>query len=219
MAQIVDRLVARVVRQPHDGIGCQGSAEAMPRNEEARDRTADQTGDDQAQGRGGDADFERIGDPEPLGDDRRPGDGRAVAPDERGGADEGGDPMGQAERGDAAGRDQVLDHEIDEGQGEQDQERTAAGNQVAEPGVEADAGEEIEQQHVARVECEADLDAERDIGDQRRGGRQETARHRLGNVPAPERLDQAIEPGAGEEHQNGDREGEQPGDVNCRHHE
>ncbi len=125
--------------------------------------------------------------------------------------------MGQTERGDAARRDHVLDHEIDQRQGEQDKVRTAARNEVAEPGVEADAGEEIKQQHVARVEREADLDAERDIGDQRRRGCQETARHRLGNVPAPERLDQAIEPGAGEEHQNGYREREQPGNVNRPH--
>ena len=144
----------------------------MARDEEAGDRTADQTRDDQPERRGRDADFERIRDAEPLGDDRRPGDRRAVPADERGGADERGDPLGQTERGDAAGGDQVLDHEIDQGQGEQDKERTAAGNEVAEPGVEADAGEEVEQQHVARVEREADLDAEHDIDEQCRRGRQ-----------------------------------------------
>ena len=219
MAQIVGGLAARLVGQAHDGIGRQWPAEAMPRDEEAGDRTADQTRDDQPERRGRDADFEGVSDAEPLGDDRRPGDGRAMPADERGGADEGGNPMGQAERSDAAGRDQVLDHEIDERQSEQDEERTAARDEVAEPRVEADAGEEIEQQHVARFEREADLDAESDIGQERRRGRQKTARHGLGNVPAPERLDQAIEPGAGEEHQNGDREREQPGNMNCRHPE
>ena len=189
----------------------------MTRDEEAGDRTADQTRDDQAERRRGDADFERIGDSEALRDDRRPGDRGAVPADERGGADEGGDPLGQTERGDAAGGDQVLEHEIDEGQGQQNEQRAAARDEIVEPGVEADAGEEIEQQHVARLEREADLDAERDIGQQRRRGREEAARHRLGNVPAPERLDQAIEAGAGEEHQNGDREREQAGNMNRRH--
>ena len=97
----------------------------------------------------------------------------------------GRDPLGQAERGDAAGGDQVLDHEIDQGQAEQDEERTAAGNEIVEPGVEADAGEEIKQQQVARLEREADLDAEPDIGDKRQDGGEQPAGHRLRNVPAP----------------------------------
>jgi hypothetical protein len=61
-----------------------------------------------------------------------------MSADERGGAHEGGDPLGQAERGDAAGRDQILDDQIDQGQSQQNEERAAARNEVVEPGVEAD---------------------------------------------------------------------------------
>ena len=127
------------------------------------------------------------------------------------------DPLRQAERRDAAGGDQVLDDEIGERQAEQDEERPAARNEVVELGVEADAGEEIEQEHVARLEREADLDSEPDIGDERQHGREQAAGHRLRNVPAPERRDEAIEAGAGEEHDDGDRERQQPGRLDRRH--
>ena len=96
-----------------------------------------------AERRSGDADFERVGQAKPLGDDRRPGDGGAVAADQGGGAEQRRHPLRQAERRDAARRDQVLQREIGERQGEQDQERPAARDQVVELGVEADAGEEM----------------------------------------------------------------------------
>src|SRR6202044_3406514 len=70
---------------------------------------------------------------------------------------------------------------------------------------------------VARVEREADLDSEPGIGDERQHGREQAAGHRLRNVPAPERRNDAIETGAGEEHDNGDRERQQPGRLDRRH--
>jgi hypothetical protein len=85
----------------------------VTRDEEAGDRAADQTCDDQPERRGRDADFERIREAEALGDDWRPGDRGAMSADERGGTYERRDPLGQTERGDAAGRDQILDHQID----------------------------------------------------------------------------------------------------------
>ena len=178
----------------------------MTGDEEAGDRTADEACDHKSKRRDGDADFERVGEPEALSDDRRPGDRGAVPADERGRAEKGRDPFRQAERRDAAGGDEVLDDEIGERQAEQHEERPAARNEVVELGVEADAGEEIEQEQVARVEREADLDSEPDIGDERQHGREQAAGHRLRNVPAPERRNDAIETGAGEEHDNGDRE-------------
>src|ERR1700678_821198 len=82
------------------------------------------------------------------------------------------DPLGQTERRNAAGRDQILKDQIDQRKSEQDQQRPAAGNEVVEPGVETNAGEEIEEQHVARVEREADLHAQHNIGQQGRSGRE-----------------------------------------------
>jgi hypothetical protein len=118
----------------------------VTRDEEAGGRTTDQTCDDQPECHRRDADFERIREPEALGDDWRPGDGGAMSADERGGTYERSDPLGQTERGDAAGRDQILDHQIDQRQSQQDEERAAARNEIVEPGVEADASEEIEEQ-------------------------------------------------------------------------
>ena len=98
--------------------------------------------------------------PESLGDDRRPGDDGAVAADQRRRADERRHAGGQAKRRGAADGDEVLEDEIDDRQRQQDEERPPARDEVVELGVEADAGEEIEQQHVARREREADLDVE-----------------------------------------------------------
>ena len=217
VAEIVDGFVIRIVGQADDRVGPGRAAEMVTRDEKAGDRTADQTRDDQSERRRCDADFERIGDAEALADDRRPRDRSAVSADERGGAHERSNPLGQTERRNAAGRNQILDHQIDQRQSQKDKERPPAGNEVVEPGVEADAGEEIEQQHVARIEREADFNAKNAISQQGRRGREQTARHGLRNVPASERLDQAIKPGAGEEHENGDCERKQPGDVNRRH--
>src|ERR1700728_4642548 len=99
MAQIFDRFVIGFVWQADDRIGRRWSAEAITRDEKARDRAADQAGDDQPERRGRDADFKRIGDAEALGDDRRPRDRGAVSADKRGGANERNDPLRQAERG------------------------------------------------------------------------------------------------------------------------
>ena len=189
----------------------------VARDEDARDRTADEARDDKAEGRGGDADFERVGDPEPLRDDRRPGDCRAVSADQRGGAEKSGQPFGEAEHGDAAGRDEILDDEIGERQRQQPQKRAPARNQVVESCVEADAGEEIEQQQVARLQREIDLDAQSFMREQRRERGEQASGHRLRNVPAAQRRDQAIEPGAGEEHENRNRERQQSGDLDRCH--
>ena len=214
---IVDRPVVRIVGQADDRIGRRWPAELVAGDEEAGDRAADQARDHKPERRDGDADFERVGEPEALSDDRRPGDRRAMAADERGRAEKGRDPLRQAERRDAAGGDQVLDDEIGKRQAEQHEKRAAAGNEVVELGVEADAGEEIEQEQVARLEREADLDPEPEIGDERQHGREQPAGHRLRNVPAPERRDEAIEAGAGEEHDDRDRERQQPGRLDRRH--
>ena len=117
------------------------------------------------------------------------------------------------ERRDAAGRDQVLDHEIDERERQQDEEGPAAGNQVFELGVEADAGEEIEQQHVARLEREAHLDAKHDIDDQRRRGGEQPPGHGLRDVPGLQRLDRPVEAGADEEHEDRDGKAQEPGNL------
>ncbi len=219
MAQIVHGLAFMVVGQADNRVWRCRSAETVARDKEACDRAADQTCDDQPKSRRRNADFERIRDAEALGDDRRPGDRGAVATNERGGTYERRDPLGQTERGDAPGRNQILDHQIDQRQAQQDKERTAAGDEVVEPRVETDAGEEIEEQHVTRVEREADLNAQHKISQQGRQSRDETARHRFGNVPAPQRRDETIEPRAGEEHENGNREGKQSRRVNGRHRE
>ena len=210
-------LVVGVVRQADDRIGRRWPAELVTGDEEAGDRTADQARDHEPERRSGDADFERVGEPEALSDDRRPGDRGAMPADERGRAEKGRDPFRQAERRDAAGGDQVLDDEIGERQAEQHEKRAAAGNEVVELGVEADAGEEIEQEQVARVEREADLDSKPEIGDERQDGREQAAGHRLRNVPAPERRDETIETGPGEEDDNSDRERQEPGRLDRRH--
>ena len=71
--------------------------------------------------------------------------------------------------------DEVLHEEEDGGEADEDGERAAALDEVGDAGVEADAGEEDQQQEVAGVGVEADLDdaglVQREEDERRRGGR------------------------------------------------
>ncbi len=83
MADIVDGLVGRVVRKADDRVRRRWSGGVVTRDENAGDWTADEARDDQAERRGCDTDFDRIGEPEALSDYRRPGNGRSMPADER----------------------------------------------------------------------------------------------------------------------------------------
>ncbi|MEZ5904353.1 MAG: hypothetical protein R3C69_04335 [Geminicoccaceae bacterium] len=64
----------------------------------------------------------------------------------------------------------VLHHHVGDGRGQEDDQRPAAGDQVREPGVDADRREEIDEQQVARTEIEPDADPRRRM-DQAKAGR------------------------------------------------
>ena len=63
MAEIVDGLVSGVVRQADNGAGRRRSGKSVTRDEKAGDWPADEARHDQAESRGRDSDFERIGEP------------------------------------------------------------------------------------------------------------------------------------------------------------
>ena len=83
MADVVNRLFGGVVGQADDRVGRRRSGEMVTSDENAGDWTADEARDDQAERRGCYTDFERIGEPEALGDDRRPGNRCSMPADER----------------------------------------------------------------------------------------------------------------------------------------
>ena len=83
------------------------------------------------------------------------------------------------------------------------------GDQIAQLGVEADAGKEIQEQHVARPKVEHDLQPKYFVSGKGGERRQQAAGDGLGNIPPPQRRDQMIEAGADKKHDNSDREGEQ----------
>ena len=93
--------------------------EAPALDQEAADRAADDRGDDEAEGGHGDADLGAAGEAA-GGELGRPGDDRAVAAEERGGAED----HAEAERqpGDPGGEaaDEVLHEEQDGGEADED---------------------------------------------------------------------------------------------------
>ena len=65
--------------------------------------------------------------------------------------------------------------------------------------------------YIAGVEIEGDLQPENSVSKQSDQRGQQAAGNGVGNVPAAQRRDTAIEAGAAEEHDDGDREGKQIG--------
>ena len=180
-----DRLGRRRGLGEADGVDLVGlvGAEAAALDQQPPERAADHRGDDEAEGRHGDADLRRAGQAA-RGELGRPGDDRAVAAEQRGRAEhhrhaerQPGDPG--AERA-----DEVLQEQEPGGDDDEDRQRPAAAQQVADPGVEADAGEEDQQQEVAGVGVEADLDDAGLVEREEQQRDEQAAGDRVGDVEA-----------------------------------
>ena len=84
----------------------------------------------------------------------------------------------------AEGADEVLHQQEPGGDDDEDRQRLAAAQEVADPGVEADAGEEDEEQQVAGVGVEADLDDAGLVEQVEQERDQQAAGHRIGDAEA-----------------------------------
>ena len=97
-----------------------------------------------------------------------------------------GDPGGEA-------ADDVLQEEQDGGEADEDGERPAALHEVGDAGVEADAGEEDQEQEVAGVGVEADLDDPELVEREEEDRDEKAAGDRVGDVEAAEQRDAVVD--------------------------
>ena len=121
--------------------------------------------------------------PRSLGEDRRPGDRRAVAADLRHAAGDQADGRGQPDQARHRDAHQVLDHDEGDGGDQQHEQRPAADLEVGEAGVHADGREEVDEQDVARGELEGDRHARREVDQRDHRRAEQPADHRLRDVP------------------------------------
>lgn len=189
----------------------------MACDQNARNRAANEACDDKTERCGRDADFQGVLQAETRSDQRGPGDRGAVPANQRGRSEKHRDPFRHIEDFRAARRNQVLDYEINERERQQNGEWPAPGDQIAELGVEADPREEVQQQHISRVEVENDLKSQRLVRKQCDQCREQAASDRLGNVPPPKGPDQTIKAPADKEHDNRNGEREQAWRFERRH--
>ena len=214
---MIDIVLDCIVGQPHHGRGVHRAGEFIACDQNARNRAANEACDDQTERRGRDADFQGILQAEARRDQRRPRYCCAVTANERGRSEKHRHSFRQIEDFRTACRNEVLNYEINERERQQNRERPASGDQIAEFCVEADPGEEVEEQHVSRVEVENNLPAQRLVRKQRDQCREQAAGDRLGNVPPPKGRDQIIEPPAHKEHDNRNGERKQAWRFERRH--
>ena len=182
-----------------------GCGQTVAVNQEPGDRPTAGTGEDQAEGGGGNADLQGIGDPLLGGELRRPGDRGAVAPDQRHRAHQqtgGGWQATPARQGDAQ---EVLGQHQHHRQNQQHHQGAAATAEVPEAGIQAHSGEEVDEQQIAGPHAEADLKpkAEMQQGDQQ--GHQQAATDRFGNGVLPQQADTIVEGFANEKDENSQR--------------
>ena len=113
-----------------------------------------------------------------------PGDDGAVAAEERGGAED--DAEAERQAGGQAARPPTRFCTMSRTavMRDEDGERAAALDEVGDAGVEADAGEEDQQQEVAGVGVEADLDDLELVEREEEDGDEEAAGDRVGDVEA-----------------------------------
>ena len=137
----------------------------MTVDQELGDRAAHDAGEDQAKGGAGDADLHGIGDPILRGDQGRPGDGGAVAADQGDGPARDPDCCRQAEERRNPDTREVLGKHKGDGDGQAGSVAAAPGEQVAGAGIDADGGEEIDQQDVPRPQLEVHRDPGGEIED------------------------------------------------------
>ena len=89
--------------------------------------------------------------------------------------------------------------------------------QITQARVQADTREKEEQQQIAGIKIERYRQAEEFISEQSDQRCQNAASNRIGNVPAAERTDTPIDPGANKEYDDRDRESEETGRLDSRH--
>ena len=176
------------------GLTSPGSSElSLPRSiRSAADRAADHRGDDEAEGGHGDAGLGRAGEAA-GGELGRPGDDGAVAAEQRGRAEDHAEAHRQAGDPGAEAADEVLQDQEHRGDEDEDAERPAALEEVGDAGVEADAGEEHQEQQVARVGVEADLGDAETLEREEAEGDEEAAGDRVGDVEAAQHRDAVVD--------------------------
>ena len=119
----------------------------------------------------------------------------------------------QAEERSHADPRQILGEHESDGDGQQDQQRPPAGQEVAGAGVDADGGEEIHQQHVPRPQFELNRDAGGGIQQAEQDGEQQPAGDRLRDAEFAQEADLLVQPLADEQHDDADGDGEEGLDV------
>jgi hypothetical protein len=88
---------------------------------------------------------------------------------------------------------------------------------IGKLGIEADAGEEIEEQQITCLEFEADVEVEQQARGEHRQRCEQAACHRFRDVPLPQRCDQAVNACAGEKNDDRDGESQKAGNLHQLH--
>jgi hypothetical protein len=155
--EAVDRVAQGDADRQHQDRRQLARLDAVLADQVARNRPAQDAAADQPKGGEGDADHAGAGEARGLGFGA-PGDGGAVAAGE---GDAAGHQavarMGAQAEGDRHARGVLQDQEHG-GDRDQDRERLAAGYQGAQLGREADGAEEDQQQDIANLHVEVDLE-------------------------------------------------------------
>nr|WP_246253903.1 exodeoxyribonuclease V subunit alpha [Comamonas jiangduensis] len=179
----------------------------------AGNRAADGAGRNHAHHVAGHAQLDRIRDPQALDEDRPPGQRSAHATGQGDGAGHQPGARIQPEQLRHPHAQQVLQHDEQRGQRQQDQQRLAALLQGAQVRAQADGCEEVQQQGVAHVQVELDARAQQRIRQAHHAGAQKTANHRLRHAVAAHHAPVCGDLLSGKEQQDGQGEALEGGDV------
>ena len=211
IAHLVDRRRVRLGRQISVLGGGSRHLEAVPLDQELRQRPAEQARDDQPHRRDRDPALQRRRKAVLLGDGRPPGDRRAVPADQRDRPDDHAGRLRHAERHRADGADQVLqEHEGDRDEAE-DAEDAPARRQIREPGIHPDRREEDDEQPVPRRHVEADVDPEDGVHPPERQGGDEATGDRFRDAVAAQERHPLRDEHADEEDDDADGQREEVG--------
>ena len=157
-------------------------------DQETCDRSANDTGRDQSHGIAGDPEFQGVCDPKLIDEGRGPGQRGTDASGQRDGADHESGLGVHAEGAGDADAGEVLQEDERRGHAQEYQQRKPTRYQGAQIRPEADSGEEVQQQPVAYLELEGDLQVEDEIGGSDECGAQKATDDRFRNAVAPEYL-------------------------------